>query len=142
MNFRRKDRGEGPGFQIAPMIDVIFLLLCFFVASQIFSQWETEIDIQLPTAEKGNIPERLPGEVIINVRQDGSVVVNRRMLDRDGLISLLSRVASLFPGQPILLRADRRTPYEHVVMVLDACREADIWNISFATGSAEKAASR
>ena len=49
------------------MLDVVFLLLCFFITSQIFAQWETEIDITLPTAETGAVPQRLPGEIIINV---------------------------------------------------------------------------
>jgi len=140
MNFRRRHTQQHPGFQIAPMIDVIFLLLCFFVASQIFSQWETEIDIKLPTASTGEVPERLPGEIIINILADGSIVVNRQKLEQDALASLLGRIASLFRGQPVLLRADGSTPYEHVIRILDMCRQADIWNISFATAAQEIAA--
>ncbi len=139
MNFRRRTDVQLPSFQIAPMIDIVFLLLCFFVTSQIFSQWETEIDVQLPTATKGVIPERLPGEIIINILNDGTKVVNRQALDEAGLHALLKRVVSLFPGQPVLIRADRRTAYEHVIGVLDLCRRTDIWNISFATTSSEKA---
>jgi biopolymer transport protein ExbD len=140
MNFRKQRTSSDPGFQIAPMIDVIFLLLCFFIASQLFSQWETEIDITLPTAETGQIPERLPGEVIINILEDGSKMVNSRALDDDDLESLLTRIAKLFPGQPVLIRADKRTEYEHIIGVLDMCRKQDIWNISFATIAAEEPA--
>jgi biopolymer transport protein ExbD len=140
MNFRRRHTSQNPGFQIAPMIDVIFLLLCFFVASQIFSQWETEINIKLPTASTGEIPDRLPGEIIINILADGTIVVNRQVLEQAALVSLLDRIASLFPGQAILLRADAATPYEHVIRILDMCRQADIWNISFATAAQEDAA--
>lgn len=138
MNFRQRTTSEKPGFQIAPMIDVIFLLLCFFVASQIFSQWETEIDIQLPSADTGDVPDRLPGEIIINVRRDGAMVVNRRALDAEGMGQLLTKLSGLFPGQPVLLRADRQTPYEHIMLVLDLCRKADVWNISFAAAGPEK----
>mgnify|MGYP003981843773 CR=1 FL=1 len=139
MNFRKRSaKPQGPGFQIAPMIDVIFILLCFFVASQIFSQWETEIDIKLPTAETGAIPERLPGEIILNILEGGRVVVNGQVLDDKGLTYLLGRLVKLFPGQPILIRADKDTAYEHVIRVLDLCRKSDIWNISFApTATAE-----
>ena len=138
MNFRGKYKGEQPGFQLAPMIDVVFLLLCFFVASQIFSQWESSIDIQLPTAETGEMPERLPGEIIINIYSDGTVVVNSRTLAEDALTSLLARLVKLFPGQPVLIRADKKTPYEYVIRVLDLCRKADIWNISFAASVSEE----
>lgn len=138
MNFKSKAMGQEMSFQLAPMIDVIFLLLCFFIASQIFAQWETEIDVKLPTARSGKIPQRLPGEIIINVLDDGQLVVNRRPLGQDGLRALLEDIVRLFPGQPVLIRADRRTAYEHVIRVLDMCREADIWNISFATSAAEE----
>ena len=112
MNFRAKLRQDPAGFQMAPMIDVVFLLLCFFVTSQIFAQWETEIDITLPTAQSGRMPQRLPGEVIVNILADGGVVVNGRPLDGEGLSAMMARLVEVFPGQPIVLRADRATPYE------------------------------
>ena len=133
MNFRKNNKSENIGFQIAPMIDVVFLLLCFFVTSQIFSQWETEIDITLPTAQTGDVPQRLPGEIIVNIMEDGAAIVNGQPLDEGRLSGMLSRLAELFPGQPVILRADRKTAYEHVIRVLDTCRQVDIWNISFAT---------
>jgi biopolymer transport protein ExbD len=140
MKFRSRRGASEPGFQIAPMVDVIFLLLCFFVTTQVFSQWETEIDIKLPTAETGELPQRLPGEIIINVRADGTMVVNNQILDLPALENLLGRVVELYPGQPVLIRADRQTAYEHVVGVLDLCRASDLWNIAFATTAAESAA--
>ncbi len=137
MNFRGQAKSEAPGFQMTPMIDVVFLLLCFFVTSQIFSPWETEIDIALPTAQTGQVPQRLPGELIINIRADGDAVVNGRVLASEDLGSMLTRMAGLFPGQPVILRADKDARYESVITVLDLCRKADIWNISFATGVPE-----
>ncbi len=134
MNFQKKNWfPTNPGAPLTPMIDVVFLLLCFFVTSQIFAQWETEIDIALPTAATGDMPQRLPGEVIINVLADGTSVVNGQVLDDAQLRAMMDRLVELFPGQPVLLRADKTTDYEHVVRVLDTCRQADIWNISFAT---------
>lgn len=134
MNFLKNDTSATQGgVPLTPMMDVVFLLLCFFVTSQIFAQWETEIDVTLPTAETGEVPQRLPGEVIVNVLPDGRAVVNGQELDDAALLAMMSRLVELFPGQPVLLRADKATPYEHVVRVLDLCRQSDIWNISFAT---------
>jgi len=138
MNFSGRTRGGGSAaVPLTPMLDVVFLLLCFFVTTQIYAQWETEIDVTLPTAETGALPERLPGEVIVNVLSDGSTVVNGRTLDREELKALMARLVELFPGQPVLVRADKATAYEHVIRVLDACRTSDIWNVSFATLAAE-----
>ena len=129
---------EALGFQMTPMLDVVFLLLCFILTSQIFSQWETEIDITLPTAATGEIPQRLPGEIIINIQADGETSVNQRVLNEEELGTLLRDIVNLWDkGQPVTIRADQAAAYEHVIRVLDACRVADIWNISFATGVPE-----
>ncbi len=133
MNFKKNNGGPEQSFQIAPMIDVIFLLLTFFVASQIFSQWETEIDITLPTAQTSEQPDRIPGEIIINIRDNGAVVVNQLEMDAVGLDTLLNRIVEQFSDWAVLIRADKDTRYEDVIEVLDACRRADIWNVSFAT---------
>lgn len=133
MNFRKNNNTPDESFQIAPMIDVVFLLLTFFVASQIFSQWETEIDITLPTAQSSERPDRIPGEIIINILDDGAVVVNQVRMDDPALDSLLNRIVDQFSDWAVLIRADKETRYEDVINVLDACRRADIWNVSFAT---------
>lgn len=138
MNFRSKGRLAPVGFQLIPMLDIVFNLLFFFVVSQVYSQWETEIDIALPTARTSQSPQRLPGEIIVNIDRDGATIVNGRTMAEDALGDLLKQVAQLFPGQPVLIRADKATAYEHIIRVLDNCRLADIWNISFATGIPEK----
>lgn len=136
MNFR-KNRGELPQFQMTAMMDVIFLLLCFFITSTVFSQWETEVDLTLPTSKTGKMPDRLPGEVIINLAADGTISVNQQALDSAALQTMLSRVVRYFPGQPVILRCDKSVNYEQLMGLIDACREADIWNFSFATQDAE-----
>jgi biopolymer transport protein ExbD len=138
MNFRGKHQSNPIAFQIAPMVDFLLVLLCYSIMSQIFTQWEAEIDVKLPTATTAEVQQRLPGEIILNVMRDGSTVVNGRTLRETDLEVLLRRLVSLFPGQPVLIRADRQTAYEHVIRVLDLCRQADIWNISFAAGMGEK----
>lgn len=138
MNFT-KQNPELPGFQITPMLDVVFLLLTFFVTTSIYSQWENEIDIQLPTAETGVIPDRLPGEVIINLDKDGRITVNQHVLTADELLEKCHRLVKLYPGHPVVIRSDKSTVYEHLVSVLDTCRKAGIGNISFATAMTDGA---
>jgi biopolymer transport protein ExbD len=136
MNFRDPKARSQAGFPMAPMIDIAFILLSFFIATQIYARWEREIDVRLPTAESGSSLDRLPGEIIVNVMPDGAFVVNRNAMDEVALRAFLQKLADLFKGQPIVIRADRRTAYEHVVKVLDLCRLTDIWNIRFAIDAA------
>jgi len=138
MNFKSHRAPERQGFPLAPMVDIMFLLLCFFVATQIYAQWETEITIALPVSATGDQPGRLPTEIIINITQDGTRVVNQRQLDDAALRDLLGRIAAIYPDQSVIVRADRQTAYEHLIAVLDACRETGIGNISFATGMPEE----
>ena len=140
MNFRCKGVARLPEVQFTSLIDVVFLLLCFFITTSVFSQWEYEVDIVLPTAQSGKMPDRLPGEVIINLTREGRIVLNQQQLTPPQLRDRLIRLARFFPGQPVVLRADRQTAYESVVGVIDLCRQADIWNISFATRGEEPAA--
>ena len=138
MNFRRRQKPDPIAFQIAPMIDFMVVLLCYTLTTQLFIQWEAEIDVALPTATSADMSRRLPGEIIINVLGDGTVMVNRQVLDAERLSALLNRVVELFPGQPVLIRADKATAYDHVIRVLDLCKRAEIWNIAFATIASEK----
>lgn len=128
-----------PGFQITPMLDVVFLLLCFFVATSIYSQWESAMDIQLPTADTSVVPDRLPGEIIVNVDEEGEIRVNERVLTPDELLRRCRMLAKNFPGQSIVIRGDKRTAYDNVARVFDICRKADIRGIRLSTADAPAA---
>ena len=138
MNFRRNSRSRAASVQMASLMDVIFLLLCFFVTTSVFSQWETEISITLPTAKSATVPGRMPGEIILNLAKDGKVTVNGQKLTLAEVTERLTRIAKLYPGQPVVIRADKETPYESLVGVIDACRAADVWNFSLATKDEDK----
>ena len=135
MKFSGRDRrrAKAPALALTSMLDVIFLLLCFFVTASVFSQWESALSISLPSASSSETPSRLPGEVILNVARDGSVTVNAKKLTLRDLGERLRKVADFYPGQPVVIRADRETSYDSLVKVLDTCRVAGVWNFSLAT---------
>ncbi len=133
MNFRARAQPESSGFQIAPMIDIVFLLLIFFLVTWNFSKDEMELDVQVPTAREGQESRRAVGEVILNVKADGSVVMNRREMNTEELEVALAKIQALYPDQAVVLRGDETTEYSRIVEVLDVCRAANIWNVAFAT---------
>ena len=139
MNFSKNRRSHAPAVQMASLMDVIFLLLCFFVTSSVFSQWETEISIALPTAKSATVPGRMPGEIILNLNEKGTISVNGQELSLSEVTERLTRIAKLYPGQPVVIRADKTAAYEKLVGLIDACRAADVWNFSLATKDEEKA---
>ena len=137
MRFREATPPLPPGMQIAPMVDIVFLLLIFFLMTWNFSRSEMELDVKVPKAREGKESRRAVGEVILNVKSDGTVVMNRREMDASGLESALAKIATLYPDQAVILRGDENVDYRHVVEVLDICRRANIWNVAFATSRVE-----
>lgn len=133
MKFTKNAKSRAPAVGMASLMDVIFLLLCFFVTSSVFSQWETEIAIALPTAKSSTVPGRMPGEIILNLSDKGSVSINGQSLTLAEITERLKRIAELYPGQPVVIRADKSVQYEKLVALIDACRAADVWNFSLAT---------
>ena len=137
MRFLNRKGQALPEFQFTAMIDVVFLLLCFFITTSVFSQWEMEVDIVLPSAQSSTMPDRLPGEVIVNLSKDGVITINQQTFDKEQLKDRLTRLVKLFPGQPVIIRADKDATTERLISIVDICRQADIWNISFATSGDE-----
>ncbi len=137
MNFRSSAPPERIVFQIAPFVDILLFLLVFFIMSWNFSRTEAELDVKVPSAREGQESKRPVGEVILNVKRDGSVVMNRRAMNAQELEDTLSRIAKLYPDQAVVLRGDQDVEYKHIVDALDVCRAANIWNVAFATSKPE-----
>ncbi|MEM6911420.1 MAG: biopolymer transporter ExbD [Verrucomicrobiota bacterium] len=133
MKFRSTVQSEKATFQLAPMVDIVFLLLIFFIVTWSFVRFETELEVSVPAAEEGEDPERTVGEIIINVRADGTIVLEGQSLSEDQLLERLVSIAAVFQDQAVILRGDRQTAYEDVVRILDICAKAKIWNVAFAT---------
>jgi biopolymer transport protein ExbD len=119
--------------QLAPMIDILLLLLSFFLISWQFSKSETELNVSVPTAQEGAESKQMRGEIIINVFADGGIKVEGLNVNRDQLFAKLSAIARQFPSQPVRLRGDGSVAYQRIVEIIDTCQKAGIWNISFAT---------
>ncbi len=127
------------GMQLAPMIDIVFLLLIFFIVTWQFSREEMDLKIAVPTSEEGADPQRVLGEIILNVRTDGTVSVWGQTKTHDQLAATLSEIAAQHKNQPVRIRGDAGTPFQEIVEVMDVCQRAGIWNISFATQQAGEA---
>lgn len=119
--------------QLAPMIDIVFLLLIFFIVTWQFSRSETELNVSVPTAEEGSELNRPKGEIIINVLADNTIRVEGITVDLDQLHDKLAAIARQFENQPVRIRGDGKVAYQRIVEVIDTCQKAGIWNISFAT---------
>lgn len=120
--------------QLAPLVDVLFLLVIFFAVTFQYAKEEQVMDVSVPAAEEGKEKEsRNVGEIIINIKKDGEILVNGQKLTVDELLVKLKNIVALYKDQAVILRGDEITNYQHVIRVLDTCQKAGIWNIAFAT---------
>jgi biopolymer transport protein ExbD len=138
MNFRNQAEPRVLGFMIAPMVDILLVILVFFIVTWNFALAENELDVRVPSATKANEPQPYVGQVVINVKADGAIVVNRQTKSPAELLDQLKQLAQLYPDQAVIVRGDEAVDYKHIVEVLDICRQADIWNVAFATGRTEQ----
>ncbi len=137
MKFRKREAPHIIGFQIAPMVDILLVLLCFFIVTWSFARKEMELDVKVPAAESGKESNPVINQTVLNVKADGSVVWNRKPTSLAELGDKLKQLARLYPDYAIILRGDERVDYKYIVNVLDVCRTANIWNVAFATGKVE-----
>jgi biopolymer transport protein ExbD len=137
MNLRRRLSQEAIQFQLAPMIDVVMFLLCFFLLTWNLARYEQDLDVKVPVAKNGKEPAQLPGEIIINLRKDGTIELERSQLTLAQLQQKLTDISQVYPDQAVILRGAENVEYKHVVEVLDACRAARLTNIAFATNRPE-----
>jgi biopolymer transport protein ExbD len=139
MRFRNVSHIAPIPLQLAPLIDILLLLLLFFIITMNFAKQETEIEISVPAADAGKVNEnRDVGEIVVNVKKDGSITVEGEKLTEDQLLAKLKLIASVHKDQAVILRGDEQSLHKDNVKVLNVCQKAGIWNISFATRDPEE----
>jgi biopolymer transport protein ExbD len=133
MNLRRNAPLHHPGIQLAPLVDVLLLLLIFFLLTWNAARNENELDVKVPKASSAKEKSAPIGDVVVNVRADGNVIVNRRTLTTAELTDLLKSLVQLNSEQAVIIRGDEAGAYKNIIGVLNICTEAGITNVAFAT---------
>ncbi|MFN2542898.1 MAG: ExbD/TolR family protein [Chthoniobacterales bacterium] len=133
MNLRGRAPIQHPGIQLAPLVDVLLLLLIFFLLTWNAARNENELDVKVPKAASAKEKSAPIGDVIVNVKADGNVVVNRRTLSGPELTELLKGLVQLNAEQAVVIRGDEAGAYKNIINVLDLCTQAGITNVAFAT---------
>ena len=133
MKFRETISQQGAELELAPMIDVVFLLLIFFIVTWQFARFERDMDISVPAAEEAEDTDRQAGEIIVNVRENGTIVLNGREVSPDELLSKLRAISEAYPDQAVILRGSSDANFQAIINVLDEIKKAGIWNVAFAT---------
>jgi biopolymer transport protein ExbD len=128
-----------PGFQIAPMVDVVFVLLLFFMASAGSQVIEKELNISLPSGRSASSAGALPSTpIIIDILPDGKVQMNNKVYDSPQSRELpelrtwlKETIAKFGDKDPVILRPDPMTKHDRVMDVLNAASASGVTKLSF-----------
>ena len=129
MSFAQPMQPARRAVPLAPLLDIMFLLLIFFVTTSNFRDVEQQLDVNLPAAQAAQSAQPASTEVVINVKADGTMTVANNVLTGDELYSLLRELVTQFPGERVIIRGDREVPYQHIVTAMDTANLAGVKDI-------------
>jgi biopolymer transport protein ExbD len=134
MRLPQLGRNRPVEFNVTPLIDVVFLLIIFFLVSSHLVQQETQLELALPAAVSGReIAESKIARVTINLLRGGELLLGSEPVEVEQISRRLEVERRRTSGDlEVRIRADRTVPYRYVEPVLVACARAQIWNVSFA----------
>ena len=124
MSVQLRESSAMSSLSIAPLIDVVFLLLIFFLVTSRFEKQERELDLELPEASQSVPITETPSEIVVNLGVDGQLVIDGSVRGLDELEKILAQASANNPlTQTVLLRSDRRAPVGSFIGVINVCKE-------------------
>jgi biopolymer transport protein ExbD len=124
-----------------PLIDIVFLLLIFFLMASHFEQQERELKVLLPEVAEAQ-PLAMTQELVVNITPDGKYVVAQQQYSEEQLGALLAQGHRNNPQQTVLIRGDGRAAWKYGVRVMGLCNRAKIDNYRVAALEEEEDPSR
>lgn len=116
--------------QMTPMIDMVFLLIIFFMTTSHLSAHKS-MNLDIPVANKGVIPKDRPDRWTVNILSDGTLFSGQDPVTVEELKSMVAERVKIDPNMNVYLRADKKTPHREIRSVMYAMAEAGVGNFIF-----------
>jgi biopolymer transport protein ExbD len=121
---------EESSIDITPMLDVVFIMLIFFIVTATFVK-ESGIDVDKPQAATAIVQEK--ASILVAIDADNQVWINRRQVDLRSVRSIIERLHAENPKGTVVIQADKESINDTLIQVMDASRRAGVYNIALAT---------
>lgn len=133
MKVPRRDRQQGAKVNITPLIDVVFLLVIFFLVATHFAHQEEVEAVELPTAESVADDPDLPRRLTVTVTQAGDMYVKSRAVETAEIEQMIREdTQQRSADYEVRIRSDQNVPYEQVEPIFLACLRAGVTKVGFA----------
>ncbi len=129
---------EQPSLNLTPMIDVVFLLIIFFMVGTKFAEWESKLTLKVPQVKDTGALAPAPEKRVINVYRDGRISLDRNFVTLEELTKRLSAVKRDYNGLGVIVRGDAEGAFQNIATVLGACREAGITDMGISVRLAQR----
>jgi biopolymer transport protein ExbD len=129
MRFRDENE-ENFSFDLTPLVDVVFLLLIFFMVSTVFVDFKRQMDISLPSS-KSSVPSEVKEPVKVELTVDKQIFLNGEKVTLEEFESALSKI-SVSKNNAAVIRADKNLPYGNVIKIMGILQSAKILDIGVA----------
>ena len=127
MSFIRKRSQEGGKIDVSPMLDMVFILLIFFIVTSTFTR-ETGVDVTKPKASSAK--DLAKESILIGVTRQGTIHINETQVNLSSLQTILKQMMNEAPDRPVVIVSDRDAPSGKIVDVLDECNLAHVRKVS------------
>ena len=117
---------EQPHLNLTPMIDVVFLLIIFFMVATRFSELERNIELEVPQVASAGSARTPPTPRTVGVFADGHMELNGHTLTASELSDRLTTARSTEPDLQVVIRGDARCEFQHIASAMGACRDAGV----------------
>ena len=117
---------EQPSLNLTPMIDIVFLLIIFFMVGTKFSELERKIGLRVPEVSNAEALTAAPEPRVVNVYRDGRITLDRTPVTLPELTQKLAFARSQYSDLGVLVRGDAHGPFQRVAEVLNACKQANV----------------
>lgn len=133
MKIPTRPRGQGLAFNLTPLIDIVFLLVIFFLAASHLVRSEASEAVELPTATQSDDDQKRPQRLTVTIPASAELFVGGRVVSLVDLEHLIGRGGAEAPGMfEVRIRADRRIPYRIVEPIMLACARSGVTRVQFA----------
>lgn len=131
-------RDEQTSINLTPMIDIVFLLIIFFMVGSRFSeiqQTERDIALRVPQVQSAQALTHTPGKRIINVYSDGQITLDQKSVTLTELENQLATARQQYQKLGVVVRGDRESQFDQVAQVIATCERVKIRDLNIAVSS-------
>jgi biopolymer transport protein ExbD len=129
---------EPPSMNLTSMLDVLFLLIIFFMAGTKFTELERKLGLRVPQVSDHGALSAAPEKKIVNVYQDGQITLDRQLVTLEELRSKLAAAHQQYQDLGVLVRGDASGSFQNVAQVLNVCKQAGVNELAISVRTANQ----